>query len=144
MKDRLVRAKITKESHLCFFHLYFAHYVKFPTALFHREMFTLTEDENVNTLGIIAFRSSGKSTIITTSYPIWAILGKLQKKFGLIICQTRVQAKQHMMNLRQELESNELLKNDLGPFQEESDEWGAFSLVFSKPNARITVASTEQ
>jgi hypothetical protein len=27
-----------------------------------------------------------------------------------------VQAKQHMMNIRNELENNQLLKNDLGPF----------------------------
>jgi predicted phage terminase large subunit-like protein len=37
-----------------------------------------------------------------------------------------------------------VLKRDLGPFQEESDEWGSFSLVFKKHGARITVASTEQ
>ncbi|MCX6704855.1 MAG: phage terminase large subunit, partial [Candidatus Woesebacteria bacterium] len=35
-------------------------------------------------------------------------------------------------------------QNDLGPFQEESDEWGSFSLVFSNLNARVTAASTEQ
>jgi hypothetical protein len=49
-----------------------------------------------------------------------------------------------MMNLRRELENNTLLKNDLGPFQEESDEWGATSIVFSNSNARITMASSEQ
>ncbi|MCC6520578.1 hypothetical protein IT403_01145, partial [Candidatus Nomurabacteria bacterium] len=37
-----------------------------------------------------------------------------------------------------------MLKKDLGPFQEESDEWGSYSLVFNKSGARITVASTEQ
>ena len=58
--------------------------------------------------------------------------------------QTRVQAKQHMMNLKEQLESNELLKNDLGPFQEETDEWGTTSLVFSNLNARIMVASYGQ
>ncbi len=107
-------------------------------------MFNLTEDKKVKNLYIVAFRGSGKSTIITTSYPIWAILGKQQKKFVLILCQTRNQAKQHMINLKRELESNQLLKNDLGPFQEESDEWGSSSLVFSNMNARISVASTEQ
>ena len=49
-----------------------------------------------------------------------------------------------MVNLKRELEDNDLLKNDLGPFQEESDEWGSISLVFSNMNARITVASSEQ
>ena len=144
IKDKKVRTAITKESHWYFFHLYFAHYVKYQTAQFHKEIFSLTEDEQVGNFFVVAFRGCGKSTIITTSYPIWAILGKQQKKFVLIICQTQSQAKQHMMNLRRELESNTVLKNDLGPFKEESDEWGSSSLVFSNSNARITAVSSEQ
>ncbi len=144
IKDRKVRTAITKESHWYFFHFYFAHYVKYATALFQNEIFNLTENEDLGNFFVVAFRGSGKSTIITTSYPIWSILGKQQKKFVLILCQTQNQAKQHMMNLRRELESNIILKNDLGPFNEESDEWGSTSLVFSNLNARITAASTEQ
>jgi len=142
--DRSVRTAITRESHLYFFHFYLAHYVSYATAPFQKEIFALTEDDNIRKLFIVAFRGSGKSTIITTSYPIWSILGRPKKKFVLILCQTKVQAKQHMMNLRRELETNILLKNDLGPFQDEPDEWGSGSLVFSNLNARITVASSEQ
>jgi predicted phage terminase large subunit-like protein len=144
IQDRNVRTTICRQSHFIFFHFYFAHYVKYKTALFQREMFNLTEQSDVKNLFIVAFRGSGKSTIITMSYPLWAILGDQQKKFVLILCQTQSQAKQHMMNLKRELESNNLLKNDLGPFNEESDEWGANSLVFSKLNARISTASSEQ
>lgn len=144
IKDQKVRISITKESHWYFFHFYLAHYVKYPTAEFQREMILLTENDAVKNLFVVAFRGSGKSTIITTSYPIWAILGKPQKKFVLILCQTKAQAKQHMMNLRGELEENPLLKNDLGPFQEQNDEWGSNSIVFSNTGARITVASAEQ
>jgi predicted phage terminase large subunit-like protein len=118
--------------------------VKYATADFHKEMIHCLEKSKTETLGVVAFRGSGKSTIVTTAYPIWAILGKQQKKFCIILCQTKAQAKQHMMNLRTELENNEMLKRDLGPFQEDSDEWGAYSLVFKKHGARITVASTEQ
>jgi len=107
-------------------------------------MFELTEDESKGNFFVVAFRGSGKSTILTTSYPIWAILGKPQKKFVLILCQTIGQAKQHMRNMRSELESNALLKSDLGPFKEEADEWGSISLVFSRSGARVTVASSEQ
>lgn len=144
IKDRKIRIAITRQMHFLFFHFYFAHYVYYPTAPFQMEIFHLTERADIKNLFIVAFRGSGKSTILTTSYPIWAILGEQQKKFVLILCQTRGQAKQHMMNLKRELESNHLLKNDLGPFQEENDEWGSFSLVFSRLNARITAASTEQ
>lgn len=140
--DRKVRGAITQKSHFLFFHFYFAHYVKYRTARFQRELFSLTEQKE--NLFVVAFRGSAKSTIFTMSYPLWAILGVQQKKFVLIICQTQAQAKQHMMNLRRELEGNQLLKNDLGPFQEESSEWGSFSLVFSKLGARITAVSTEQ
>ncbi len=144
IEDRKVRKAIIKNSHWHFFHFYFAHYVKYATANFQSEIFDLTEKEEAGNLFIVAFRGSGKSTIITTSYPLWSILGRHQKKFVLILCQTQNQAKQHMMNIRQELENNSLLKNDLGPFKEDSGEWGSLSIVFSNLNARITAASSEQ
>ena len=144
IKDRRVRTEITKKSHWCFFHFYFAHYVTFPTAEFHKEIFALTENEDLGNFFIVSFRGSSKSTILTTSYPIWAILGGQQKKFVLLISKTQTQAKQHMMNLRSELENNKLLKDDLGPFKEETNEWGSSTLVFSKLKARITIASSEQ
>lgn len=144
MKDRLVRTAITKDSFLYFFHFYYAHYVKYETADFQKEIIHYLEKSSKESFYVVAFRGSGKSTMVTTSYPIWAILGKQQKKFCIVFCQTRAQAKQHLMNIRRELEDNDLLKKDLGPFQEESDEWGSFSLVFKKHGARITVASSEQ
>ena len=144
MKDRLIRTSITKDSFLYFFHFYYAHYVKYETADFQKEIMHHLESSVTENFYVVAFRGSGKSTMVTTAYPIWAILGKQQKKFCIIFCQTRAQAKQHMMNIRTELEGNDLLKKDLGPFQEESDEWGSHSLVFRKHGARITVASSDQ
>jgi len=144
IKDRLVRISITKDSFLYFFHFYYAHYIKYETADFQKEIINNLEKSATENLYIVAFRGSGKSTMVTTAYPIWAILGKQQKKFCIICCQTKAQAKQHMMNIRTELESNDVLKRDLGPFKEESDEWGSNSLVFKKHGARITVVSTDQ
>lgn len=144
IKDRSVRTSITKDSFLYFFHFYYAHYVKHETADFQKEIIHNLEKSHKENLYIVAFRGSGKSTMITTAYPLWAILGKQQKKFCIIFCQTRTQAKQHMMNIRKELEDNDVLKRDLGPFKEESDEWGSHSLVFKKHGARITVASSDQ
>ena len=144
LKDKLVRTSITKNSFLYFLHLYFAHYIKYETADFQKEIIHNLEKSDKENLFIVAFRGSSKSTMVTTAYSIWAILGKQQKKFCVIFCQTMLQAKKHMANLRSELESNDLLKKDLGPFREESEEWGSYSLVFSRNNARITVASTEQ
>ncbi len=143
-KDRLVRQAVTRQSHLMFFHVYFAHYVTYEIAEFQKDIFRITEDQANRLAIIVAFRGSGKSTLVTLSYALWSILGVQEKKFVLVICQTQSQAKQHMMNLKRELESNHLLQNDLGPFQEEGSEWGASSLVFPQRNARITAVSTEQ
>ena len=142
--DRQSRTAVTTESHIWFFSVYFGHYMTYPFADFHYEMFNLTEDENINTALVMAFRGSAKSTIFTTSYPIWSILGKPQKKFVIILGQTQRQARQHLINIRKELEGNELLRSDLGPFKEIEDEWGSMSLVIPKYDARITAASMEQ
>jgi len=144
LNDNKLRRALTRRSHFWFFNLYLAEYVEFETADFQKEIFALTEDESIKLLVIMAFRNSGKSTIMTLSYPIWAILGKQQKKFVLIFCQTQSQARQHMHNLKVELERNKILRRDLGPFEEPNDEWRAFSLVLPKYNARITAASLEQ
>lgn len=143
-KKRAVRRMLAKNSHYWFFSIYLGHYIKYPFAPFHQEMFQMTEDLINRLTVLIAFRGSGKSTMMTLSYVIWAILGIQQKKFVLILSQTQAQAKLHMANIKHELENNELLKADIGPFEELSDEWGSTTLVLSKFGARITIASTEQ
>lgn len=143
VKDRQVRRTVARQSHLMFFYIHFAHYVTYPIAEFQKDIFRITEDLTNKLAVIVAFRGSGKSTLISFSYALWAILGMQEKKFVLIISQTRAQAKQHMMNLKRELETNTLLRSDLGPFQEEQDEWGASSLVFTTLGARITALSVE-
>lgn len=142
--NRKVRAEITSQSHEWFFSTYFASYLTHPSADLHHELFTITEDEKNPLSVVVAFRGSAKSTIITLSYPIWAIVGKQQKKFILIASQTQYQARVHLTNIKRELESNELLKNDMGPFVEQREEWGSTSLYIPKYNARITAISTEQ
>lgn len=142
--DRKVRASVTTESHYWFFNIYFSHYVKYPTAPFQREIFSLTEQEEINNIVVVAFRGSAKSTIMTLSYPIWSILGKQKKKFVVILGQTQSKAKQYLLNIKRELESNDLLRSDLGPFEEQNDEWGSYSLVIPKYEAKITTASIDQ
>jgi predicted phage terminase large subunit-like protein len=145
IKDRNVRRKVTRESLWLFFLVYFAHYIKHELANLHEEIIDIIQDEKNKLICITAFRGSGKSTIITTASAIWSTLGIQQKKFVLIVCQTKAQAKVHMTNLKVELEENDLLKSDLGPFQEDIDqEWNAYSVVFSNSKARVTIASLEQ
>jgi predicted phage terminase large subunit-like protein len=142
--DRKVRAEVTGQSHQWFFSTYFANYITHETADLHRQLFAITEDEQLPLAVVVAFRGSAKSTIMTMSYPIWAVVGKQHKKFVLIASQTQYQARVHLMNIKRELESNELLKNDMGPFVEQREEWGSTSLYIPKYNARITAISTEQ
>jgi predicted phage terminase large subunit-like protein len=143
IRDQKVRRSIAKENHLLFFSAYFGHYMEYEFADFHREMFELSSDENLRTLVITAARGIGKSTILNMSLAIWSILGKPQKKFIVILSHTQTKARQHYTNLRKEFEENKLLKSDLGPFREDSGEWGS-SLVLPLYEARITFASTEQ
>ncbi|RJQ33045.1 hypothetical protein C4572_00110 [Candidatus Parcubacteria bacterium] len=145
-KDRFLRRQLGRRSHQMFFTMYFPHYIQHPMAEFHKDIFRITEDLSNNLACIVAFRGSGKSTLITFSYSLWAILGVQQKKFVLIICQTQAQARQHMANLKHELENNVLLKSDMGPFKEENGvgDWAISSLVFDNTGARIMIASIDQ
>lgn len=142
--NREFRVALARASHFWFFHSYLSHYATYPTADFQRDIFELTERKDCGALVIVAFRQSSKSTICTLSYPLWAILGKEQKKFIVILSQTQKQAHLHLSNIKDELERNDLLRQDLGPFKEESSTWGGQTIVIPRYDARITAISMEQ
>jgi predicted phage terminase large subunit-like protein len=144
LDDSQVRSEVTKNSHNYFFGVYLGEYIKYKSSVMHGEMMELTERTDVSLSIITAFRGSAKSTIFSLSYPIWAILGKQQKKFVLIISKTQSQSRQILQNIKVELERNELLRHDLGPFEEPDDEWRASSIVLSQYDARIMVISADQ
>lgn len=85
----------------------------------------------------MAFRESGKSTIMNLSNVLWSILGKPGKKCVIIISQTQEQAKNHFANIKSELEKNELLKEDFGPFTENTNEWNKLSLELEYHGSKI-------
>lgn len=144
LSDRTTRVNLTRSSHFWFFNTYLARYVKHPTAPFQRELFGLTENVDIKYAIIVAFRGSAKSTIIALSYVLWAILGTQQKKFILILSQTQSQARSILGNIKRELETNDLLRNDYGALEHQTDEWARDSLVIKGSyNARIMAASTE-
>ncbi len=142
--DSVLRKEIVTKSFYWFFHYYFFAHVKYQTAEFQKEIFNLAQNGDNETLVITAFRGSGKTTIITQAYVIWAIIGMLQKKYVVILTQTMEQARALLINVRYELENNPFLRLDLGPFKEETGEWRSSSLVLNKYGAKITVASIEQ
>lgn len=143
-KSTVIRRELARESFQLFFEIYFSHYITAPMAWFHKEIFHLIEDERNRFTTIMAFRWSGKSTIINTAFPLWSILGKHEFKFIVIVAQTQWQAKLYMKNLKEEIENNPLFVKDLWPFREEWDEFNSSSIVLLKSEARITVVSVDQ
>lgn len=140
-EDRVIRKHLAQEDAYWFFGIYFGHYIKSPSADFHREIFRLIQDENIPIVAITAFRSSGKSTICSLVLPIWAVIGRLQKKHVVIVCQNQQRAKETLANIRQEFETNELLRNDFNPTEGKADKWSENAIIVAKYDTKITVVS---
>jgi phage terminase large subunit-like protein len=138
------RKALTGESFSWFFATYFTHYITCPTAPFQKAMFDLLQNDELLKIAITAFRGSAKSTIATLAYPIWAMVGKPEKKYTLLVSQTQELSKQILTNIKQELSSNELLMRDFGPFTEVADEWRVNSFVIPQYGARISAISQSE
>lgn len=144
LDERKLRVALARESHHWFFNLYFPHYIDCPAAPFHKRFFGITEDENISMAVIVSFRGSSKSTIMTTSFPLWAIMGKLQKKLVVIVGRTQRQTKLMIDNLKKELECNIPLCKDMGPFKEQDSDLGSYTLYLPWYDAKIIAVSMEQ
>lgn len=144
LDDQVFRKGLVRQSFYWFFHIYFGHYITYPTANFQKEIFELLEDQHIKTVGIVAFRGSAKSTIATLAYPVWVMIGIMAKKYVLLISQTQGLSRQILTNIKQEFETNELLIKDFGPFSEVADEWRANSLVIPQYGTRITAISASE
>ena len=119
LRDQAFRMGVVRESPAWFFYFYFPHYIKYEMAEFHERMFALMENKNVRTAIVIAFRGASKSTLFVLSFPLWAILGSQEIKHVLILSSTHQKAQQLLQNIKRELETNHVLRADLGPFREE-------------------------
>lgn len=141
--DASVRREIARKSHYGFFCIYLANYIKYPTAPFQRQIFKLCGNDNIKTFAITAFRGSGKSTIVSLSYPIWAMIRK-SKKFIVILSQNQSQCELILANIRSELEKNELLIADFGPFRQvqTTPKWSAETLYIESYDCMITCISS--
>ena len=80
---------------------------------FHHRIMDSCGDKDMKHVLITGFRGSGKSTIASTAFVLWAALTK-QYRFIIVIGDTGEQAKQSFRNIRVELEENELIKADFG------------------------------
>ena len=144
LRDPPARREVTKESLWWFLHVFLGHYLEHKLAPFQEEMIHIAEEERYALVAIMAFRGSGKSTILNLGYPIWSVLGRQQKKCVITISNSQEQARNHFSNIKRELESNDLLKHDLGPFRQEETPWGAYSLELEHYGAKIISVSRGQ
>lgn len=140
---KLFRA-VSRQSFLYFFCFFFKRYMTLPIAPFHRIFFRLAQDDSIKRAVVVAFRSSAKSSILNTAYTLWAIMGRQGKKHVVIASQTEKQAKDHLNDIRKEIEDNRLLSQYLGPFNQELDRWNSTTAVIPRYGARISIASIEQ
>jgi phage terminase large subunit-like protein len=145
IKDKIFRVAMARKSHFWFFHYYLGpRYCKYPTADFHREIFNLTERDDLQNILITAFRGSAKSTLITLSYVLWSIIGVKQKKFPVILGHTQLSTQIHLNALKKELEENDDFRRDFGPFKEHIDGGGMQSILLPQYGANITTRSIGQ
>ncbi len=93
--------------------IYLPHYFNLPAADFHPELIKLLEDWKVEFLSVAGFRGSAKSTFAGLALPLWAALEN-KAKFIIPINETDEVVKLTISNIRQELESNELIVADYG------------------------------
>ena len=142
--NKNLRQRLAYEDPLWFSLIYLKHCFGYPLAPFHLEMFHLIKDPKCEFIAVMAFRESGKSTIMNTTNALWSILGKPQKKFVVIVSQTQDQAKNHFTNIKEELLYNELLREDFGPFADDESAWQKMSLELEYNEAKILSVSREQ
>jgi len=79
-------------------------------------------------------RGNAKSTLLSFALPIWCAVYK-KKHYIVIVSDTASQADDFLTNIRNELEDNELLKMDFGPFQ--GTLWTNSDLILSNNEVRI-------
>ena len=145
IKNKRLRLSIVKKSHKCFFQYYFSpNNTEYQSAKFHEDIFQITQDKDIRMTVVLGFRGCGKSTLMSQSLPIWAILGEQKIKYVLIISETQAKSQMLLKILKNIFETNEKLKKDLGPFSEEHNGWNITSLYLPKYQAKITAVSKEQ
>jgi predicted phage terminase large subunit-like protein len=139
--DREFRKNLAYENITWFFSIYFSDYITYELAGFQKEILSLITDKRISNVVITSFRGSGKSTFCSEVLPIWSVLGKWQKKFILIVCQTQQRARDTLANIRSDLVGLGLLVEDFQPREGKTNKWSENSIIIPKYGSRITVVS---
>lgn len=148
LKTPKIRKELTRHSIKAYMSVYFHEHMEYDFAPFHQTYFDACEETRFKYVIVSAFRESAKTTVFTTCFPLWSIMGVQGLKFVLIVAKTKDQAERYLENIRIELETNELLKQDLGPFKIEKNgegqTWSSTDIDLTFYGARITIVSQNQ
>ena len=133
--------------------VYLSHYLDITPATFHSELLGILGDHKEKMIEIIGFRGSAKSTFGSLALPLWAALEYPELyKFILPIADTGLQSAINIANIKNELENNELIKQDYGEIKgefvadwtlESEEEWQAKTMLLSN-GVRILARSRGQ
>jgi len=132
---------------LWFARIYFKKYLSYKIAPFQKDIYQILEDgDKFNE--IIAFRGSAKTTLAMLFYPIWAMVTG-RKHHIVLIADTFSQIKDHIYNIKVELENNERLIEDFGSFEIQTEtkkkqEWQKASMIVPNYDTKIVGKSTGQ
>jgi len=144
LRNPRFRRHMVKRNFEVFIKTYFHKYITHGLSAFHKRWINYASDLSLTNLLVTGFRNSGKSTILSHLYPLWAIIGVQQIKNIVIVTYNIQKAKQILLNIRHECEKNTIFKKDLGPFEQSEGPWNSYQLYFPNYNAWITIISTDQ
>jgi len=147
-QNNIFRKELAKKNLLWFARIYFNKYLSYQTAPFQFKIYEILEDDVSSFNEIIAFRGSAKTTVSMLFYPIWAIVTG-RKHFLVLISDTFGQIKEHIYNIKSELENNQRLIEDFGPFDIEKEtqkkqEWQMTSMIIPSYDAKVVGKSAGQ
>jgi len=120
--NKKLRVKLAEDDIRWFIALYFSHHVSIKLADYHSNILDIFGNPKRKRTYITAFRGSGKTTLCMLGI-LWSILGKPKKKYVCLLGLTRSQVAEHFVNIIRELENNERLINDFGPFKGPESIW---------------------
>ncbi len=114
LKDYATRRALAKDFKW-FCAIYLPHYFTREPASFHAELMETLSDHSNKMLEVIGFRGSAKSTFASTAFILWAACECPDiYPFIIPLSDTTTQSKMNMANIKTELDSNWVLKNDYG------------------------------
>lgn len=137
--------------------IYLTHHFYREPAVYHPELMEKISDFSLKRLLVIGHRGSGKSTVGSLAFPIYAALEHPDLyPFIIPTSDTNTQAALNIANIKTELDSNELLINDYGkvkykkvhdpnpePTLESDEEWQAKNMLLAN-GVRIMARSRGQ